>query len=126
MQQQTHTAIIALGSNSGQEENIGKAMESLQGLLTDVRHSRMLWTEPIGLRCDRFLNVMMAGRTRLSLEELTASAKRIERDMGRNGDDSRRGRVCIDIDIMLYDGQRLHADDWQRDYIRTQYKDISD
>lgn len=126
MQPQVHTAVIALGSNYAQEEHIRMAIKRLETSLSDMRRSRQLWTEPIGLCSDRFLNVMVTGLTRLTLEQLQATAKDLERDMGRNDDDSRRGVVCIDIDIMLYDNQRLHTDDWQRDYIKTQYKDISD
>lgn len=126
MQPQVHTAVIALGSNYAQEEHIRMAIKRLKTSLSDMRRSRQLWTEPIGLCSDRFLNVMVTGLTRLTLEQLQATVKDLERDMGRNDDDSRRGVVCIDIDIMLYDSQQLHTDDWQRDYIKTQYKDISD
>ena len=36
--------------------------------------------------------------------------------MGR--DRSNRENVVIDIDIMLYDQQKLHITDWERDYLK--------
>ena len=48
--------IIALGSNSNQEENIFKAQTLLKQRFEGVKFSDTQWTEPIGIKSDKFLN----------------------------------------------------------------------
>jgi len=123
---QRHKVILAIGSNCRQEENLRKATDRLERILTDSRWSKCLWTEPIGESTDLYLNVMVSGRTEVPLKELIAALKDIERDCGRNAEEQRRGTVRMDIDIMEFDGERMHLDDWQREYISTLYEEIKD
>lgn len=122
--EQRHKTIIAIGSNYGQQQNLSTACERLGEVLCGMVKSRSLWTEPIGIISDRFLNIMVSGWTAMSLDELVGTAKLIERDCGRTDEEQRKGLIRIDIDIMEFDGIRLHLQDWSRGYINTLLKEI--
>ena len=49
--------IIALGSNSNQEENIFKAQTLLKQRFEGVKFSDAQWTEPIGIKSDKILEL---------------------------------------------------------------------
>lgn len=121
---QRHKAIISLGSNHEQQANLDKALLRIGALLSDAKQSQQLWTMPIGICSDRFLNMMVSGYTSLTLNDFASATKAIEADCGRTVGDERNGRVRMDIDIMEFDGQRFHCDDWNREYINTLSKEI--
>ena len=114
-----HKTIIAIGSNCDQDANISKAIDGLKMVVGGIRQSQIVQTKAVGGAVGVFKNAMLAGQTRLSLDELTQSVKRIERECGRKPDDKERGVIAVDIDIMEYDGVKLHIADWQRDYIKA-------
>lgn len=109
-----HHFIIALGSNTMQEENIALAKDRLLTLLgDDLMFSDDLRTMPIGIDSDVFINGICTGSTHMSLEELTAALKDIERSMGRK----KGNEVTIDLDVLQYDNEKLRPGDWERDYV---------
>lgn len=124
--QQRHKVVLALGTNKEQKANMDKATRLLEETLTDIRQSRELWTEPIGMVSESFLNKMMSGYTYMSLADLTQATKAIEKRCGRTADSKSRGEVRMDIDIMGFDGERLHGDDWARNYIKTLHDEIKE
>ena len=91
----------------------------LGATLLNMRQSRAVWTMPIGIASDRFLNQLVTGQTVLDLPALETTLKEAERLLGRQPDESHRGIVRIDLDLLAFDSRRLRADDWNRDYIRT-------
>ncbi len=120
----SHTVVMALGTNSDSEVNMMSALEQLGRVICVTARSRLVWTEPVGMVSGPFLNCMLRAATRLTLGELVLLAKRVERHCGRTAEDKAKGVVSIDVDIMEYDGQKLHPDDWQRDYIKSLYREI--
>ncbi len=114
-----HQVIIALGSNTDQRQNMEQARHLLGATLLNMRQSRAVWTMPIGIASDRFLNQLVTGQTVLDLPALETTLKEAERLLGRQPDESHRGIVRIDLDLLAFDSRRLRADDWNRDYIRT-------
>lgn len=121
---QRHKTILSLGSNHEPQANLNKALLKIGALLSDAKQSQRLWTMPIGISSDKFLNMMVSGYTSLTLNDFTSATKVIEADCGRTADDERKGCVMLDIDIMEFDGQRFHSDDWNREYINTLSKEI--
>jgi 2-amino-4-hydroxy-6-hydroxymethyldihydropteridine diphosphokinase len=113
-----HHVILSLAANRYQKSNLAKARQCLGELLTDLRYTDEQWTEPLSAkRRDLYLNQLAEGRTTLTLEELNRRLKQIETDFGRTPEKRQRGIVPIDLDILLYDDQRLHERDWQRPYV---------
>ena len=112
-----HNVLIALGSNTGNRQgNLSEALVKCKDFLQTNRLSPVIETKPIGHTNNPYLNQLFSGTTSLTLEKLLDNTKRIENEMGR--DRSNRGNVAIDIDIILYDQQKLHFTDWERDYIK--------
>ncbi len=124
MTQNVHKTILTIGSNHEPDANISRALSLLEEVVTDIRQSQTLRTEALDGAKGTFSNLMLSGYTTLSLEELTKITKDIERQCGRKRGGSCDGIVSMDIDIMDYDSQKLHTDDWQRDYIKTLIKEI--
>ena len=112
-----HNVLIALGSNTGNRQgNLSEALVKCKDFIQTNRLSPVIETKPIGHTNNPYLNQLFSGTTSLTLEKLLENTKRIENEMGR--DRSNRGNVAIDIDIILYDQQKLHFTDWERDYIK--------
>jgi len=115
--------LFALGSNHGQVENMQRAKTLLRRALGDsLRFSEDLWTEPIGIISDRFLNCLGAAKTTLSQVELTALFKQTELDCGNTAELRRRNIIEMDIDLLRFGQAKSHTADWQRDYIRKLIK----
>ncbi len=60
--------MIALGSNVDQEVHIQKAKKWLEATFEDMTLGTSLWTEPIGMSSDRFLNMLGVGYTYVNME----------------------------------------------------------
>lgn len=119
-----HQVTLALGSNCEQERSLSAACARLTALVAVERTSRRMWTEPIGPSPDRYLNMMVRGRTALDREELRRALKAVERECGRARKGEAGGEVRADIDIMEYDGERTRPADWERGYIKELSKEI--
>ena len=120
----THRVIIALGSNADHEANLNRALSLIGGVVDISSQAPAMWTEPVGKAAGMFLNSMVAGQTSLTLDELTEATKLMEAKCGRSAQGTAAGRIDIDIDILDYDGLRLHPDEWNRSYIKQLMKHI--
>ena len=81
--------------------------------------SSAVWTEPIGLSgSDRFLNALAVGYTQVAPHRVEIALKDIERQCGRTRT-APSNVVALDLDLLLYDGEICHPDDWGRDYIQS-------
>jgi len=116
-----HKVILSLAANRFQVKNLCRARCCLAEVLSDLRFTRELWTEPIGNshRRDAYLNQLACGTTTMTEEQLCERLKEMERSFGRNEAKRRLGIVPIDLDILLYDDQRRHERDWERPYVKT-------
>lgn len=94
--------IIALGSNSNQEENISKAQILLKQRFEGIKFSDAQWTEPIGIKSDKFLNCLGTFETDISLTQVKQCLKEIEQSMGDSHESHQKGNVLIDIDLTQY------------------------
>lgn len=107
--------ILALGSNTRQETSMEEAQRLLRELLPDIVFSRCMWTEPIGIRSEMFLNCMAQACTTLNLAQLKAAIKDIEQAIGDRN--KATNTIPMDIDLMQYGSRRFKEDDWKREYI---------
>jgi 2-amino-4-hydroxy-6-hydroxymethyldihydropteridine diphosphokinase len=108
----TATIFLALGSNLGDRRaNLGAAVERLREQVAIEALSSLYETEPAYVEDQpRFLNAALRGRTTLDPQELLASVKQIERELGRVAG-QRYGPRVVDIDLLLYDGLTLDTPD---------------
>lgn len=109
--------LLCLGTNYLQPYHMDMAQRLLSSALPSLRFTRQLWTLPIGHSShNMYLNSLAYGHTSMSYADLYHLTKDIERQLGRTHDDTHT--VTIDIDIMLYSGQRYHQADWQHGYVQ--------
>jgi 2-amino-4-hydroxy-6-hydroxymethyldihydropteridine diphosphokinase len=123
-----HHVIISLAANRFQKKNLSKARHCLEEILSDIHITTEHWTTPIGNspRHDAYLNQLVAGQTPLDEKSLTEWLKQTEVNFGRTEAKKRLGIVPIDLDLMLFDGQRRHERDWERPYIKCLITEITD
>ncbi|MBR1502799.1 MAG: 2-amino-4-hydroxy-6-hydroxymethyldihydropteridine diphosphokinase [Prevotella sp.] len=117
MKQKIHQVIISLASNEQQEQHLEAAREQLTLILADLHFTSRHWTEPLhSSRQALYLNQLCEGTTTFSANLLEEVLKEIEKRLGRTRNED--GIVTLDLDLMLYDGERHHLRDWERNYIK--------
>lgn len=116
--------ILALGTNVNQERNMKQVRQLLVDTWPDMKFTTPKWTQPIGMASDRFYNCLAYTEVEESLEELTEKVKTMERICGNTEAERLLNRIQMDIDILLYGDNKLHIDDWQRNYIQELMKEI--
>ena len=117
MMDDSRQVILALGSNSEQEVNMYKAKALLVALLGTIDFSKVVWTQPIGIRSNDFLNCLAVSRTSLDVARLNSALKKIEHLCGDTSENRKSNVVKMDIDILRYDTTIMHEKDWDRPYI---------
>ena len=103
------TVAIALGSNLGDRRaHLDWAVAQLRGLLSDLRVSTFIDTEPIDVPDDQpaYLNGVVVGKTLLDPEALLHKLHALERARGRERPSFRAART-LDLDLVLY-GDAVH------------------
>lgn len=116
--------ILALGTNVNQERNMKQVRRLLVDTWPDMKFTTPKWTQPIGMASDLFYNCLAYTKVEESLEELTEKVKNMERICGNTRAERSLNRIQMDIDILLYGDNKLHIDDWQRDYVQELMKEI--
>ena len=110
--------LIAIGSNFNQRFSMAFAKKQLHGIFYgSIKFSDEVWTEPVGMKSDMFLNCLCAGRTIHKKGQLEKALKRVERQCLRCKKYDQLNRITLDIDILQYGELRFHEQDWQREYI---------
>lgn len=117
--------ILALGSNIQQKYHMRQAVALLCDTFKNMYFTEPCWTKPIGLDSEDFLNGMASAETNLSVEEVLAHLKSIEKSCGRTPQESKRGVIPMDIDLLMYAGQLFHEEDWERPYVRRLYEQLT-
>ena len=112
--QNTHRALLGLGSNIGdREQTLWQAAERIGQTpgVTVRRVSRFLETEPVGPPQRRFLNGAVEIETSLAPLELLDRLQQIEAQLGRDRTgEVRWGPRTCDIDIVLMEGLVMQED----------------
>ena len=123
MKQKEHHVIISLASNENQEANLEAARTQLTQLLTSVRFTSAIWTEPVNVQwsmvngqCRKYLNQLCEGTTAFGEGLLCEVLKETEKRQGRTRNED--GIVTLDLDLLEYDGMRHHLRDWERSYVK--------
>lgn len=107
------TVYVGLGSNLGRRSrNLSAARRRLrQKGMRILRQSRVIETEPWGVANQpRFLNQVVEGEWEGTPRQLLTAAKEVEREGGRTRT-RRWGPREIDVDILLFGGERIATRD---------------
>ena len=106
-------AAVAIGSNLGdRESHLRYAVDRLRELLTDLRVSSFIETDPIGVPGAQglFLNAAAVGTTSLPAADLLEALLGIEADRGRERPFANAPRT-LDLDLILYGSSIIETPD---------------
>jgi 2-amino-4-hydroxy-6-hydroxymethyldihydropteridine diphosphokinase len=105
-----YTVVIALGSNLGDRRRyLRRAVEELRRVISVVRVSSIIETDPVDAPPPRFLNMAVVGHTSLSPEALLDALLDIETRLGRKRATRNAPRV-IDLDLILHSAHRRRTE----------------
>ena len=116
---------LAIGSNILQQKNIDEAQARLRHLLPGIVFGEAVWTTPIGIQSDRFLNLLAYADTPLSHDHLQEALKAIAREMGDSHETHQQGHVIIDLDVAEYDGRTVKEVIWSKGVQQSQKQVVS-
>ena len=122
----THELIISIGTNVDHDLNMTLAKRALLTLLPDMTFTTEKWTTPVDAESDKFLNCLALATTRHGAKQIVRAFKQIERKCGDTKGKRSKGTITVDIDILKYDDEIFHKEDWQRGYIRALMREINE
>ena len=112
--------VISLGSNINPERNIEQALTILNDRFRFSNSSTFLQTKPIGYTNQNdFINGTVLLKTDLDQNQLTASLKDIEKELGRKRSAIKFGPRTIDLDITVFNGKITDNDFYERDFVKN-------
>ena len=94
---------ISLGSNIHAAHYIKAGVRALQAEFGELVLSSVFESEAVGFNGSNFLNMVAVANTSLSVTEVVARFKQIERDNGRTLDAKKFSPRTLDLDLLLYD-----------------------
>lgn len=106
-----HYAIVSVGSNIDPEQNLQHARDLLMQEVDFRGESAVIQTEPDGYQNQPdFLNGAYLIGTDLPFDEFNQYLKGVENRLGRIKGPIKSGPRCIDLDIIVWDGNVVHND----------------
>jgi 2-amino-4-hydroxy-6-hydroxymethyldihydropteridine diphosphokinase len=104
------TVVIALGSNLGDRRlHLLRAIELLKRVVSIVRISAIVETEPVDAPPPKYLNMVVVGHTSLPPESLLETMLAIEARLGRRRPARRNAPRTIDLDLIAYGARRMRS-----------------
>jgi len=94
---------INIGSNQNREANITSAIDYLRLNFTIVKISDIFESPAEGFEGDNFYNMGVNATTKLSVEDVNAVLKNIEKTFGRDRTQPKFSSRLIDLDLVIYD-----------------------
>lgn len=120
-----HDCIIGLGSNIDPEKNIAAALFLLRSDHELVSISTLVKTAPIGIvEQPDFINCVARIYTTLEISDLNDYLKSIEDQLLRDRTSSKFGPRTIDLDIVVWDGEIIDKDYYDREFLRGAVAEI--
>lgn len=115
--------IIMLGCNFGDcSFNLDKATEALREYIDIEASSPTISTPDITGKSFDYLNRILYGKSKLTLDELKTSVKQLEISMGRNR--STPTEVIIDIDIVVYNNNIIKPSEYNASHFQTLFEKL--
>lgn len=93
---------LSLGSNIQRYLHITAGLDALSAFLSDMQISTIYESKSVGFNGSNFLNLVVAGKTDLTISELSERLKKIEDENGRKRNGPKFSPRTLDIDILLY------------------------
>ena len=118
--------IIGIGSNIDAEKNIAEMLQLLKQKVEIISVSSFIQTKPIGITDQSdFTNGAVKIQTELPEKKLKKLLKEIEDQMGRDRSQPKFGPRCIDLDIVVWNGEIIDPDYYTRDFLKASVDEIT-
>ncbi|MCG6187439.1 2-amino-4-hydroxy-6-hydroxymethyldihydropteridine diphosphokinase [Maribellus maritimus] len=118
-------AIIGIGSNIDAETNIKNMLTNLKQKVNVIKVSPLVKTKPIGIENQPdFTNGAVKLETELNRENLIKLLKSIENEMGRDRSQPKFGPRCIDLDLVVWNGEIVDQDYYTRDFLKDSVRKV--
>lgn len=119
------TAVLCLGSNVPDRERIiSRVLVRLENFCS-VEAASSIYEAPdesgIG---ESYINIVLSVSPRLSYGDFTACLKQMEIDYGRTPQSKSEGKMPLDIDIIIWNGQVVDRYQYSRPYFQRGYKQL--
>ncbi len=124
MEEEIVRVIIGMGSNWRRKASMAEAKRLMRQWFRDVKFSHEAYTDPIGIKSGQFLNCLALIHWRDGVANLGRELKDIEILCGNNDALRSENIVVMDLDILLYGTEKMHAADWERPYVEEMMKDL--
>ncbi|MDE6175427.1 MAG: 2-amino-4-hydroxy-6-hydroxymethyldihydropteridine diphosphokinase [Duncaniella sp.] len=116
---------IGLGSNtSDRQYQIEKAIENLLGHLEKASASSVYESEAFNGKDEPYLNAVVHGYTALDRETFVKELKEWEAQNGRTIEDTLKGLIKIDLDLVIWNEHILRPKDFERHYFNRGYREL--
>lgn len=116
---EVHKYIVCIGSNYNRKENLTFARQKLTESFSSICFAPEQETKPLFFKNPAlFSNQVALFYSDKDEETVRKMLKDIEQRSGRRPEDKKEEKVCLDIDMLLYDNKILKPEDWQRGYIQ--------
>lgn len=100
-----HHILISVGSNVDREQHTRAGVAAVQAAFTDVQLSSVYESEAVGFNGAAFYNLVISATTDMSIADVCAQLKQIERDNGRQRGEKKFAPRTLDLDLLTYDKQ---------------------
>ena len=118
-------AIISIGSNINASENTRAAVKKLKTLGSLTEQTQFITTKPLKFEDQAdFLNGAIKLYTKLNLEQLILSLKKIEAELGRIRTANKNAERTIDLDVTLYNNHVIDKDVHEFDFLKRFVKEL--
>ncbi len=119
--------VISIGSNSRDREwQMKHGIEWLKRTLSSTQVSTTYNSVAINNRDADYLNAVMIGKTKKSLDDITTLLKQYETVCGRTPASKLEGCIPIDIDIVMWNGDVLRQRDFAQQYFQRGWQELKD
>jgi len=123
----SNTVIIGVGSNINAESNIPRMLKILKTKVKVLMVSSFLKTKAIGILIQPdYTNGAVKVETDLNKKTLVAVLKAIEDQLGRDRSSPKFGPRCMDLDIVVWNGEIVDEDYYTRDFLQLSVNELSD
>ncbi len=98
-----------------------RARERLEQLFPNAVFTSPITTAAYGKSdtANPYANMLLEGYTDMPETELTLRLKRLEKELGDTTELRGHDIIMMDIDLLLYNEERRHHNDWERPYTKT-------
>ena len=120
-----HECIIGIGSNIDPEQNVATALFFLRQEHELISVSTLVKTSPIGISDQPdFLNGAAKIFTEMEMTDFKNYLKGVEDQLKRDRSAPKFGPRTIDLDIVIWDGEIVDPDYYNRDFLKKAVDEI--